>query len=232
MAAGLAKAGAQVPATVSFVHASGAAPLGVLGALRVRHAIGSFHPLQSFPEPRPPESLRGIVIGVDASAPALQRELERLARAVGAGSKHVGDGDRVVYHAAAVLAANYLDALIGEAVRLLTSAGWSEKEATAGLLPLAEGALANVRKRGPVAALTGPVRRGDVSTVRRHLAALAEVDASSRRVGKPPLTDLYRMLGLITLGIAEEAGLEPAAARRMHRALTQKAAATQRRRRA
>jgi hypothetical protein len=56
--------------------------------------------------------------------------------------------------------------------------------------------------------------------VEGHLAALRGA----------PVADLYRMLGLIALEIAKEAGLEPAAARRMQRALTQKAAATRRRR--
>ncbi len=229
MAAGLARAGNRIPSTVAFVHASGAAPLGVLEAVRPRHAVGSFHPLQSFPEPRPPGSLHGIAVAVAASKPALRRELERLAREVGARPKPVEDGARVIYHAAAVLASNYVDVLLAEAVRLLMSLGWSEKEAEAGLLPLAEGALANIRRRGTAAALTGPIRRGDVTSVRRHLESLAELDGPQRSAGKPRIDALYRMLGLIALGIAEKAGLEPAAARRMQRALTQKAAATRRR---
>lgn len=231
MAALLARAGSRIPGSVAFVHASGAAPLGVLEALRPRHAVGSFHPLQSFPEPRPPASLRGIVVAVDASEPRLLRELERLARAVGARPKPVDDSARVIYHAAAVLASNYVDVLLAEAVRLLTSLGWSEREAETGLLPLAEGALANIRRRGTVAALTGPIRRGDVTSVRRHLDSLAALDGSRKSPAGPPVEALYRMLGLLALRIAEKAGLQPAAARRMHRALTQKAAATRRRRR-
>jgi predicted short-subunit dehydrogenase-like oxidoreductase (DUF2520 family) len=132
----------------------------------------------------------------------------------------VGDAERALYHAAAVFGSNYVDVLLGEGVRLLQSAGWSEKEATSGLLALAEGTLASVRKQGVVSALTGPVRRGDANTVRRHLASLSG-----------PAADLYRMLGLIALEIAMEAGLEPAAAERMQRALTEKTAATRRRRR-
>jgi predicted short-subunit dehydrogenase-like oxidoreductase (DUF2520 family) len=217
----LARAGRRIPETVAFVHLSGALPLGALEPLRARHAIGSFHPLQSFPEPRPAVSLRGIVVAVDASSPPLLRRLGGLARAVGARPKRVGDGERVLYHAAAVFASNYVDVLLSEAVGLLQAAGWSQKEATSGLLALAEGTLGSVRKRGVVAALTGPVRRGDVNTVERHLAALSG-----------PTADLYRMLGLIALEIAMEAGLEPAAAERMQRALTEKAAATRRRRRA
>ena len=205
---------------LSFVHVSGALGLGVLDALR-NHPVGSFHPLQSFPAPRDPSAFQGITVAVDATSPALMRRLRSLARSVGAEPRHVGDKDRVPYHAAAVFASNYVDVLLGEGVQLLQAAGWSEKEATAGLLALTEGTLASVRKRGFVSALTGPVRRGDVTTVERHLAALSG-----------PAADLYRMLGLIALEIAVEAGLEPAAAEQMRRALTARAAATRRRRRA
>ena len=216
----LAAAARGIPESVAFVHLSGALPLGALRALGAAHPIGSFHPLQSFPEPRAAASLRGIVVGVDASNPQLLRRLSTLARAVGARPKHVGDSERAMYHVAAVFASNYVDALLGEGVRLLEAAGWCVKEASAGLLALTEGTLASVRKRGVVAALTGPVRRGDVNTVDRHLASLSGRAA-----------DLYRMLGLIALEIAVEAGLEPAAAERMAWALTEKTAATRRRRR-
>ena len=205
---------------LSFVHLSGALGLGVLDALR-DHPLGSFHPLQSFPAPRGPSAFRGITVAVDATSPQLMRRLRALARAVGAKPRRVGDGDRALYHAAAVYASNYVDVVIAEAVRLLSELGWSEADATVALLPLVEGALAGIRERGPVKALTGPIRRGDAGTVRRHLEALDGLDRGAE----------YRMLGKIALEIALEAGLEPAAAGRMRRALTEKAAATRRRRR-
>jgi predicted short-subunit dehydrogenase-like oxidoreductase (DUF2520 family) len=105
--------------------------------------------------------------------------------------------------------------VIAEAVRLLEEIGWSEDEATRALLPLVDGAVANIRKRGTVGALTGPIRRGDAQTVSRHLEA----------VDNP---DLYRMLGLVALELAQEAGLDPAAAERTKRALTRDVAATRR----
>jgi predicted short-subunit dehydrogenase-like oxidoreductase (DUF2520 family) len=217
----VAEAGGRIPATVAFVHLSGAQQLNALEALGKRHPIGSFHPLQSFPAPRPPDSLYGVVAAIDASSPALLRRLATLARALGARPKRVSDAERALYHAAAVFASNYVDVMLATAVRLLQLAGWSEKEAIAALLPLTEGTLTTVRKRGPVRALTGPVRRGDVNTVERHLAALMRK--------APPVVDQYRMLGSIALEIAMEAGLEPAAAERMHRALTHQVAATRRR---
>ena len=206
---------------LSFVHVSGALGLGVLDALS-DHPVGSFHPLQSFPAPRDPEAFRGITVAVDASTPSLLRRLRALAKSIGATPKRVGDEDRVLYHAAAVFASNFVDVVVAEAVRVLGELGWSEGDATRALLPLVEGAVAGIRKRGPVQALTGPIRRGDAETVTRHLQALDRLDRGVE----------YRMLGKIALEIAQEAGLEPVAARRMHRALTQKAAATRRRRRA
>jgi len=200
---------------LSFVHLSGALGLDILAPLRP-HALGSFHPLQSFPAPREPRAFRGITIAVAASTPSLRRRLDALARRLGARPKAVPDVERVVYHAAAVFASNFLDVVVAEAVRMLEGVGWSATEATKALLPLVEGAVANIRARGAVGALTGPIRRGDADTVRRHLDA----------VDNP---DLYRMLALVALEIAKEAGLDPAAAERTRRALTRNVAATRRR---
>ena len=221
-------AGGDLPAAVAFAHCSGALGLSALRPLGDRHDIGSFHPLQSFPQPRPPEAFRGSLVAIDASAPALRRGLERLARDLGAKPRSVEDADRVVYHAAAVFASNYLVALAGEAVELLGTIGWSESEAVAGLVPLMRGALDEVARRGPTAALTGPIRRGDVETVTRHLEALAALDSGLPH--GPRKTDVYRMLGQIALEIAARAGLEPAAVESVNRALTRNVAATRRRR--
>jgi predicted short-subunit dehydrogenase-like oxidoreductase (DUF2520 family) len=223
VASGLAGPGGAVPPTVAFVHTSGALELGVLAPLARSHAVGSFHPLRSFPEPGPPEAFRRIVIAVDGSTVPLLRVLSRLARDLGAKPRRVMDGERALYHAAAVFASNYVVALLGEAVGLLEEAGWTQEDAVRGLVPLAQGAVANVAKTGPTRALTGPIRRGDAQTVERHLGALGKGRLGARRRG------LYRMLGEVALEIARQAGLEPSAAEQTRRALTQKVAATRRR---
>jgi len=226
-----------MPSGTAFVHVSGALGLEALAPL-ADHALGSFHPLQSFPAPRPPESFRGITVAVDASTTGLERRLAQLARDIGAEPRHVADQERVLYHAAAVFASNYVVAVIAEAVKVLEKAGWSRDEAEQALVPLVEGVVANVRGAGVTKALTGPIRRGDVETVVRHLEALRGLEAPTRRLradlprkrgGEASTEDLYRMLGLVALEIAKEAGLEPAAAERTKRALTRKVAATRRR---
>src|SRR5712692_7384886 len=130
-AAGISRAG-EVPPTVAFVHCSGALGLDVLAPLGGRHATGSFHPLQSFPKPRAPEAFRGSLVAIDASTEVLRSRLSRLARDLGAKPRRVDDADRAVYHAAAVLASNYLVALASEAVDLLETIGWSRREAVDG----------------------------------------------------------------------------------------------------
>ena len=222
LARDLAAAG-NMPTTVAFVHCSGALGLDSLSPLGGRHAIGSFHPLQSFPRPRAPEAFRGSVVAVDASTEALRRRLGRLARDLGATPRRVDDADRVLYHAAAVFASNYLVTLAGVAVELLTRIGWSERDAVDGLVPLMRGALEEVARRRPAAALTGPIRRGDVETVNRHLEALIPLDGGR-------LAAVYRMLGQIALELAKREGLDPQAAGRVNRALTRNVAATRRRR--
>ena len=202
-------------ARLAFVHLSGATKLSALDAL-APNPRGSFHPLQSFPFPRGPEAFRGITVAVDASTPTLGRRLNALARALGARPKHVPDAQRAAYHAAGTYASNFVTVMVREAVGLLAGIGWTEAEATRALMPLVEGAVENMRRRGVVGALTGPIRRGDADTVRRHLEVVAD-------------RELYRMLGTIALEIAREAGLEPAAAERVKRALTRDVAATRRR---
>ena len=204
---------------LAVVHTSGALGLDVLSALRP-NAVGSFHPLQPFPAPRDPSAFRGITVAVDASTPALRRRLAALARRLGATPRHVDDSRRALYHASAAFSSNFVHVIVAKGAELLSQIGWSEKESLEALMPLVEGQLANMRKLGPVRGLTGPIRRGDAATVERHLAAIGDREQAA----------IYRMLGLVALEIAKEAGLDPAAAERTRRALTRKVAATRRRR--
>jgi predicted short-subunit dehydrogenase-like oxidoreductase (DUF2520 family) len=213
----------RIPQRVSVVHVSGTLGLDALEALRQRHAIGSFHPLQSFPAPRTPDSFRGITVAVDASTASLRSRLAKLARDLGAKPRHVADSERVLYHAAAVFASNFVIVVVSEGARLLEASGWRRAEAEKALIPLVEGVVANLGKRGFVRALTGPIRRGDAETVDRHLKALGALRGGLQAEA------IYRMLGQVALEIAQEAGLQPAAAERIKRALTRKVAATRRR---
>lgn len=111
---------------------------------------------------------------------------------------HIADEKKTLYHAAAVMASNYLAAVEDMAVQLLLDAGFDETSAIQTLDPLARGTLENVIELGTTDALTGPIVRGDVETLRTHLEALAELPADRLR--------LYRELGRHTLTIASRRG--------------------------
>ncbi len=171
----------------SAVHCSGALGLDVLApAASPGAATGCFHPIQSFPSREPePNRFRGIVCGIEAPGD-LGILLEQIAHDLGATTVRLEGVNRALYHAAAVFASNDVVALAAAAERTWALAGLPPATAHAALSPLLLGAASNVAALGTVAALTGPVARGDVATVERHLAALAS---------DPALLNLYRRLG-------------------------------------
>ena len=191
---------ARLAAGAVVLHASGNAEPPALELLRAHgHAGGTFHPLLPLTDPtRAAEQLRRAWIGIDGdeAARAASREL---AAAMGARVLEIPEGAKARYHAAAVFASNFPMVLLATAMRLLTSAGVPEDAARGALGTLLVAAAENASAMGPSAALTGPVARGDVETVRAHLGALADV---------PEILELYRVLSRAAVGVAEEGGAD------------------------
>lgn len=194
------------------LHLSGLLDRHALRALAATGAaLGSFHPLQSIADPSTASvRLRGAFAGLEGDDRALETG-ERLAGALGMHPVRLAPGAKAAYHAGAVIASNYVVVLASVAEGLAREAGVPPAQARALYLPLMQGTVGNLAL-GPAAALTGPVRRGDAATVRRHLAALTPADRA-----------LYRALGLVALAVAREAGLGAAPAAAVERALTDEA---------
>lgn len=189
------------------LHLSGLLNRSSLAALDATGAaLGSFHPLQTIADPAAaPALLRGAVAGIEGDSRALAAG-RQLAERLGMRPIEVPASGKAGYHAAASIVANYTVTLAGLAQRLAEVAQVPAVEARRMYLPLLEGALENLRTLGPVHGLTGPVRRGDVETLKAHLAAL-----------DPATAQLYCLLGLATLELAREAGLRPELAERVER---------------
>jgi predicted short-subunit dehydrogenase-like oxidoreductase (DUF2520 family) len=161
----VAAAIAPEPDTV-VAHCSGAHSLDVLEPHARRASV---HPLASIPDEHiGAERLAGgCSFAVDGDS-----LVEELVEALGGRSFRVDPADRVRYHAAAVMASNHLVALLGQVERVAAQAGLPVDA----YLDLVEQTLANVRRLGPAAALTGPVARGDWATVYRHLLAVGPAE--------------------------------------------------------
>ena len=181
------------------LHCSGALASTVLAPLSKGGAhTGSLHPLQSFAGPVLGHNpFRGIVMAAegDDAALALCREM---AGALEAEFLTLETENKALYHAAAVVASNYLVTLLAVATRLLEGSGIPPEAALKVLLPLVRGTLQNVAAQGIPQALTGPIARGDRETVAAHCRKLGE--------SLPDLLPFYRLMGTHTLPLAAAQG--------------------------
>jgi predicted short-subunit dehydrogenase-like oxidoreductase (DUF2520 family) len=192
-------------------HTSGILPARLLSPLQRKGArIASIHPAQSFPDKSAPARLfKGITWGIEGDAEAL-REGERIIRRLGGNVLRLAASDKAVYHTACSLASNAFAALVETAAGLLEETGIGREQAMTVLFPLVQGSLQNVKNFGLGKALTGPVVRGDLGTVRLHLEVLEK---------KPAIARVYRGLALGVLERRAGAGLSPARVRALRRLL-------------
>jgi predicted short-subunit dehydrogenase-like oxidoreductase (DUF2520 family) len=164
-----------------IAHVSGATPLAALDPHTQRFGL---HPLQTFTKARGAEQLDGAWAAVTAESDEASEAGCALAGLLGLRPFALADGSRVLYHAGAAIASNYLVTLRRAAGRLLADAG-APPEA---LDPLMRRTIENGFE------LTGPIARGDLATVRAHEDA---IDAS-----EPQLGELYRVLADATRALA------------------------------
>ena len=178
------------------MHLSGACPSALLAAARDAGASAlALHPVQTFA--RADGSLfDGITCALEGDPEAVARGAE-LARRLGGPPVCSGGGAKPLYHAALCIACNYLVTLADVGARLLAEVGFGEGALPA-LRPLLEGAVSNLARTGLPDALTGPIARADLATLRSHLAAL--------QARAPGLVPLYRTVGLETAGLALRKG--------------------------
>lgn len=185
------------PGTI-VAHSSGALGSEVLAPLRrLGCHVGSLHPLATFPSAgRAVESLAGSFCFIEGDEPAVA-VLDELARRIGAVPVRLAAQAKPLYHAAAVMACNYQAALVDASLELMKQAGIDTQLALKALGPLVRSTVDNVMSLGPAQALTGPIARGDLSTVAAHLRAM-------RHLGE--LAELYRHVGQWTVQLARRKG--------------------------
>jgi predicted short-subunit dehydrogenase-like oxidoreductase (DUF2520 family) len=171
----------------AMVHTSGVLSADVLApAMAAGTQVGSFHPLVAFVDvERSVRALEGATVAIEGDD-QLAGLLAEMAEAIGSIPVRLAPGTKAAYHAAASLAAGGVVALLDTIAELGRVAGLDERGAMTIYGRLVEQTLGNARDLGIRAALAGPVARGDVGTVRAHLAVVA---------GEAPAAlELYRAL--------------------------------------
>jgi predicted short-subunit dehydrogenase-like oxidoreductase (DUF2520 family) len=162
----------------AVVHTSGAHDAALLRSLAGQGVMtGSLHPAYPFASPRfEAGTLRGVVFAVEAEDAHLRGWLAGMVRALDGVVLELSAADKAIYHSALVFVSNYAVTLYALAERLLLRTGAERDLAAQVLLPLLAGTVDNLRRQGVPLALTGPLVRGDLRTVKAHLTALEGLD--------------------------------------------------------
>ncbi|MBS7526948.1 DUF2520 domain-containing protein [Fusibacter paucivorans] len=192
-----------------IAHTSGVHASELIAPLFEKGASGyAIHPLQAFASVEQALKLLGqTVFSVEgtglthtdgqpiASTPSAQKVIDLMNRADYEHFVMLAE-DKALYHAAAVISSNYLVATLDFALSQFEKIGCDQRFAMKALFPLIQGTIDNIDRLGTVDALTGPIARGDVHTVEKHLAKLSGEDVV-----------LYKALGRRTLALADAKGL-------------------------
>lgn len=158
--------------------------------------VASLHPLQSFAQPgEAVNNFRGTYCAYEGMAEGLS-VVRKLIRDLGGIPVKINAAFKPLYHISGVIASNYLVTLLAVAREFMRVSGFPEKNALDALMPLVKSTIKNIKELGIPAALTGPIARGDFSTVQNHLVMTKKY---LRRY-----QSFYQMLGKHTIKVAKD----------------------------
>lgn len=179
-----------------FIHTSGALSSDELLPLKKKWAsIGSFHPMQTFPK-NARTSLKNVWCAIEGDKQALSFS-RGIAKIFGANIFTISKEGKVLYHTAGIFAANYFVTLLSVVKDVASASGIPAKDVWKIYEPIIMKTLHNVTTTSPEQALTGPISRGDVATVTKHLQALSKKKLNH-------LVPLYSALGIETARLARK----------------------------
>lgn len=176
-------------------HCSGLLPSDILHSVKQKHChVASIHPMRSFADPHISiQEYAGTYCAVEGDEEAI-KIISPLFKSIESITFNIDKNTKHMYHAAGVIASNYLVTLYNTALQCLQEID-VENEIAHGLIAnIMQSTLNNLTTtRSPDASLTGPIQRGDIGTIEKHLESLSTIKLDS----------LYKTLGLATLEIAQ-----------------------------
>jgi predicted short-subunit dehydrogenase-like oxidoreductase (DUF2520 family) len=181
-----------------ILHCSGNFSSAILKNGKAGIKAGTIHPLQTIASPAEAVSFfKGTYCSYEADSLSVRKRLVHLIKAMGGIPIRIDKKLKPIYHSAGVIASNYLVTLVYLAQEFLKKAGFPKEKALSALAPLVNGTVTNISKIGFPDALTGPIARGDVNTVREHIRAM--------KLTLPKYLPFYIMAGkyTIALGLAK-----------------------------
>lgn len=161
------------------LHSSGVLSSDALDMLRQKGAsVASVHPLMTFVENTRP-ALAGVPFAIEGDASA-RRIAARIVRNLGGDAFVIRKQGKIAYHAFATMICPLFISLLATAEKTADLAGISSRNARRRMMSILRQSLTNYERMGPGASFSGPIVRGDVETIARHLAVLRKVPEAMR----------------------------------------------------
>ena len=180
----------------SLLHCSGSLSLDVLlGNHDTKIRVGSFHPMQTFPNITSSKNFKNIFFCIDSTDDFLETWLEQLAGALRSQVIKIHSNDRDLYHAICILNCGLISSLIAHSSKLWAHIGIDSEIGLQATLPMLKTTLDSISKFGSLESITGPLIRGDTKTIKRHLQVLDKYSKDSKK--------LYMYLSALTIDVGK-----------------------------
>lgn len=189
-------------------HFSGSLSSHVFSEMEQTGGAGcSIHPMYAFGDKFTSyQQFHTAILTIEGQQPAVERLTELFGGKLGHKILQIDAKDKMKYHAAASMVSNHMIGLFQAGLDLLEECGFSQEDSRELLKPLVRVNVENMLEGGTQAALTGPIERNDVETVKKHLQA---IDSTG-------VEQIYRELGKVLVGVAEKKNPERDYAELMH----------------
>jgi predicted short-subunit dehydrogenase-like oxidoreductase (DUF2520 family) len=174
-------------------HCSGSLSSNIFSNIEDHGAYGySIHPMIAFSDKyNSHKQLKHATITIEGVNDYLDT-FKDMFESLGNKVKVISKSNKAKYHGASVFVSNHVIALFNTGIELLSDCGFTEEEARESLYPLMINNIKNIWQNGIVNSLTGPIERGDIGTIEKHLQALNEEDR-----------ELYKLLSKKLIKIAK-----------------------------
>jgi predicted short-subunit dehydrogenase-like oxidoreductase (DUF2520 family) len=177
-----------------IIHLSGSHDVSLLKSVALKKAhTASFHIMQSFPSRRR-RNIKNSFSSIETSSPEASEYLFKLSKDLRLNPFQLDSSNKVLYHLAAIFASNFINAVLFQSKQLFEILGYKEYSFNDIFAPLYSSTIKNIKQTDPSKALSGPIERGDLVTIKKHIRELKRISDQ-----KPEILSSYLLLSLSLL---------------------------------
>ncbi|MCH8981612.1 DUF2520 domain-containing protein [candidate division KSB1 bacterium] len=190
--------------TAFFIHFSGAEDISVLIPLKIKGGkTGSLHLMQTFPSKKI-VNIKNVNSAIETNDDSMYKFLLQLCSDLQLIPFRIDSKDKTYYHLAGVFASNFLAGNLFNSQKLLSLDNIDEQKYFNILISTIQSTLQNIKTVGPAKALSGPVDRGDIKTIQKHISSLKRKSKKSNSSYFSMLLNNYIVQSLNLINLVEE----------------------------